>query len=138
MNIQFLKGRQTSRDYIELLKKSKIDSEGKRLCGDNWLFQQDNAPIHKAKIALDFFKNENINLLDHPPLSPDLNPIENLWGWMAREVYKNGSFNTKSELKFAIIKAWASIPESLIRNLISSMPNRIFELILKGGSATHY
>lgn len=31
-----------------------------------------------------------ITLLDHPVCSPDVNPVENLWGRMAREVYKNG------------------------------------------------
>uniref|UniRef100_A0A673CA44 Tc1-like transposase DDE domain-containing protein n=1 Tax=Sphaeramia orbicularis TaxID=375764 RepID=A0A673CA44_9TELE len=48
-----------------------------------------NAAGHNARLTKDFFREKNITLLDHPACSPDLNPIENIWGWMAREVYKN-------------------------------------------------
>ncbi|CAB1445847.1 unnamed protein product [Pleuronectes platessa] len=42
--------------------------------------------------------------------SPDLNPIENIWGWMAREVYKNGlQFQTVDALREAIFTTWRNI-----------------------------
>uniref|UniRef100_A0A671TRP7 Tc1-like transposase DDE domain-containing protein n=1 Tax=Sparus aurata TaxID=8175 RepID=A0A671TRP7_SPAAU len=58
---------------------------GPRLCGNDWVFQQDNAAVHNAHLTKDLFQRNNVTLLDHPACSPDLNPIENIWGWMARE-----------------------------------------------------
>lgn len=40
----------------------------------------DNASYHKSKQLLKLFQNHSIILLFLPPYSPDLNPIENLWG----------------------------------------------------------
>lgn len=43
-----------------------------------FIFQQDSAPCHTAKICKEWFENKGIDLLPWPGNSPDLNPIENL------------------------------------------------------------
>uniref|UniRef100_A0A3B4B1W0 Tc1-like transposase DDE domain-containing protein n=1 Tax=Periophthalmus magnuspinnatus TaxID=409849 RepID=A0A3B4B1W0_9GOBI len=53
-------------------------------------FQQDNAAVHNVHPTKDFFQRNNITLLNLPACSPDLSPTENIWGWIAGEVYKNG------------------------------------------------
>ena len=40
----------------------------------------DNHPIHKSMNSLLFYKEHKIKVIDFPPFSPDLNPIENIWG----------------------------------------------------------
>lgn len=42
-------------------------------------FMQDNAPLHTAKIIKNRFHEHGIPLVDWPPYSPDLNPIEHAW-----------------------------------------------------------
>jgi hypothetical protein len=44
---------------------------------DPFLFQHDNAPMHKARSIQKWFVD--VEELDWPLLSPDLNPIEQLW-----------------------------------------------------------
>ena len=90
----------------------------------DWVFQQDNARLKK-----DFFLENNVALLDHPTCSPDLNPIENVWGWMAGEVYNNGrQFQTVDALREAILTTWSNVPTSLLETLASSMPKLMLKL----------
>ena len=44
----------------------------------------DNAKIHHAKLLQDFLdkNNDRLELMFLPPYSPNLNKIEELWGWL--------------------------------------------------------
>src|ERR1051325_10060431 len=48
----------------------------------DFIFQQDGAPCHTAKVCQKWFKDNNLRLLSWPGNSPDLNPIKNLWAWL--------------------------------------------------------
>uniref|UniRef100_A0A3P8U947 Tc1-like transposase DDE domain-containing protein n=1 Tax=Amphiprion percula TaxID=161767 RepID=A0A3P8U947_AMPPE len=123
LELQVVQGRQTVAGYVLMLQRASLMIEGPRLCGNSWVFQQDNAAVHNARLTKDFFRENNITLLDHPACSPDLNPIENIWGWMAREVYKNGhQFQTVDALRETIFTTWSNVPTSLLETLTSSMP----------------
>jgi hypothetical protein len=111
MELQVVQGRQTAAGYVDMLQRSSFTTEGPRLCGDGWLFQQDNAAIHTTRLTKTFFQENGIPLLPHPACSPDLNPIENVWGWMARNVYINGKqFATVNDLRDAIFTTWSNLP----------------------------
>lgn len=139
MELQEVHGRQTAAGYVELLERSSLTTEGPRLCDDEWIFQQDNAAVHTARQTRNFFEENGVTVLRHPACSPDLNPIENLWGWMARDIYGNGKqFASVNELRAAIFRSWENIPRDLMETLVSSMPGRIFEIINKNGGSTHY
>jgi len=43
------------------------------------VFQDDNGPVHRARRVMNFLEDENVQHLDWPAMSPDLNPIEKIW-----------------------------------------------------------
>ena len=51
-------------------------------------FQHDHAPSHNSKLIKNFTQENNVNILDWPVNSPDLNPIENLWSLVKRRLGK--------------------------------------------------
>lgn len=54
-------------------------------------------------LTKDFIHENKVNILDHPACYPDMNPKENLWGWLTNKVYKNGrQFQAKDALRDAI------------------------------------
>lgn len=71
-----------------------------------WQFQQDNAPCHASRSSMKWFGDKNIDVLPWPSRSPDLNPIENIWGYLSRQIYANNKqYSTVAELKQEVIDA---------------------------------
>jgi hypothetical protein len=62
-----------------------------------------------------------------------------MWEKLSRLVYRDGcQFETTKQLKAAIIESWEKITIEEGRNLINSMPRRLFELIKNKGGLTSY
>lgn len=76
-----------------------------------------------------WFSEQNINLLNWPPQSPDLNPIENLWNFLDSLLRKRqNEISTKQDLKEVIMEEVQKIPKEYILKLYKSMPRRLSEL----------
>ena len=104
-----------------------------------WTFQHDNAPIHTARAVKQWISGQNVQLLEWPPYSPDLNIIENVWGLLSRKVYEGGrQFENTATLIEVIKKSWATISISVLENYYNSLKNRIFDVIVNKGGSTKY
>ena len=63
----------------------------------------DNAKIHHAKLLTQFLlENPRLQLEFLPPYSPNLNIIEELWGWLKSTVINNVFFHTREDIKAAV------------------------------------
>jgi len=74
-------------------------------------FQQDSALCHHSKSTMKWFADHQIPLVNHPPSSPDLNPIEPVWHdlkTMIRQIQPPPT--TLNALKAAIFKMWDKLP----------------------------
>ena len=103
----------------------------------NWTLQQDNAPIHTANIVKRWLHTQDWSILDHPPQSPDLNPIENLWTRIDKEIKRKAPNNVR-ELEAVIRNAWSNISMVECQNLSQSMPKRCLAVIKNCGYPTKY
>lgn len=136
--LAWISTRMNSESYVEMLEISLIE-HGENLMGPDLVFQQDNAAIHNSRTTKEWFLSKNIEVLNWPSRSPDLNPIENLWGILARKVYANGKqYDNVNSLKDAIRTEWSAISMEVLENLVKSMKTRIFDVIkCKGGNINY-
>ncbi len=64
----------------------------------------DNAKIHHTKLLKDVLDaNPRLHLEFLPPYSPNLNKIEELWGWLKNSVMNNVFFHTCEQIRCAVM-----------------------------------
>lgn len=118
--------------YIEILRTNLVI-----IYNEQYLFQQDNSSVHKCKKVMNFFKEQNIKQIDFPSNSPDLNPIENLWSILKKEISKKRDINCDNFYD-TIDKSLKNIQYHYVFNCISNMHVRIGELIKNKGLHINY
>jgi transposase len=104
--------------------------------GRKFLFQEDNDPSHgtltACNVAARAKRDASIQIITHPPQSPDLNPIESVWQ-IIKQRLRGGSWHTVIEFKQAIEVEFRRVSQTQIRKSISEMRWRCERVIeLKG------
>ncbi|GFW29696.1 transposable element Tcb2 transposase [Trichonephila clavipes] len=93
--------------------------------GLQFLFMDDNAPCHRTVAAEQLLESEDIERMDWPTRSPDLNPIEHIWDFLGRRLAaRTLPPVTIRELRLALQDEWAAMPQQLFDTLILSMGRR--------------
>ena len=105
----------------------------------NHILMQDNATAHTARVTRDVLGQNNINLLPHPPKSPDLNPIEHCWDHLKKAVNRMRQRpQNAAQLQAAIMAAWQQTPQRIMNNLVNSMYRRCAAVYRANGGHTQY
>ncbi len=119
----------------QILKEKMLPSL--RALGRRALFQHDNDPKHTSKATVGFLKKNKVKVIQWPSMSPDLNPIEHLWGILKRQVEHHSPSSIQS-LKEVILEEWKKIDLAKCRQLVHSMPRRLGAVIKNHGGHTKY
>ena len=124
--------------YCDVLLKEMIPAMNRLAKRKEYLFMQDGARAHTAKITLGMLANQKyLNLLqpsDWPPNSPDLNPVDFcVWGILERNVYRGRKITSIEELKEAIVEEWAKISQDVIDSCIDAFRDRLNRVIKAEG-----
>ncbi|KAK6027231.1 hypothetical protein OSTOST_06741 [Ostertagia ostertagi] len=93
---------------------------------------QDNAPPHKSRYTSEMLKNWGVDTLAWPAESPDLNPIELVWGNMKNSIRKQG-IRTLDGLKVAIAQYWKTLTPEVCSKYIGGIRKRMERIIEQGG-----
>ena len=102
-------------------------------------YQHDNAPPHRARSTTNFLNQHNIPVMPWPAMSPDCNPIENMWDELSRRVsQRRNTPRNLRELSRALREEWNHIPMRVYRKLCQSMRSRLQHVILQQGGHTRY
>ncbi|GFT67343.1 transposable element Tcb2 transposase [Trichonephila clavipes] len=106
--------------------------------GLQFLFMDDNAPGHRTVAAEQLLESEDIERMDWPARSPDLNPIEHVWDFLGRRLAARTSPPvTIRELRLALQDEWAAMPQQLIDTLILSMGRRCETCLASSSTSDH-
>ncbi|GFV23848.1 transposable element Tcb2 transposase [Trichonephila clavipes] len=65
--------------------------------GLQFLFMDDNAPCHRTVAAEQLLESEDIERMDWPARSPDLNPIEHVWEGFSRQTLGSSYLTTSHD-----------------------------------------
>lgn len=104
------------------------------------LFMQDHAPGHRAAYTREEMNARGIRVIDWPPFSPDLNPIEAVWNMMKDYLMNNFDTGNVSytRLREMVLEAWNSITNQDLQDLLDTMHDRCQAVIDANGMYIEY
>jgi len=77
--------------------------------GQHAIVIMDRASWHQSHLASEF---ENLTIIHLPPYSPELNPVEQVWGWLRQYEISNRCFKDYNDIVEKCCDAWNSFSEA--------------------------
>lgn len=140
--LHFIPTRANANVYVELLDEVMLPTVRNVYPESDFPqidFIQDNCPIHTARVTREWFsRHQDIKSMPWPAMSPDLNPIENLWGLMVQR-WDHRHERTKEAISRHCNEIWEEMRGTdICQRLVGSMRDRLQAVIDTDGGYTHY
>ena len=118
--------------YVATLRKALqlLKEDGLKLL-------HDRSRVHTSKMTTMFLQKEKVKSEVIPGNSPDVMPIENLFGRI-KQILNSRPTRTITQLKREVMKAWREMSDDYLWELCNSMPSRVREVIKQKGYPTKY
>src|SRR5277367_3156264 len=124
-----------------LLSEHLLPAMKELSANDFFIFQQDNAPSHRARETVELLKRETpdfISLLQGPPNSPDLNPVDyKIWSVMQERVYKTRICDV-AHLRERLVEEWAAFDNGIVERSVQQWRGRLRACIKAEGGHFEY
>lgn len=132
-------GRMNSEKYLEILEEVMLPSVRVAYPDGHIYLVQDNCSFHRSRVVKNWFNSQHdITVIDWPSKSPDLNPIENLWGLMVLN-WDPTEVRSKQNLHEEVIRTWALMQNSnACSSMVANMNGRLNDIIANDGYPLRY
>lgn len=107
----------TAQIMIDFVYKTELNRVWKaqrrrwRGYGEQCWIVEDNAKVHKAEKSVKCHRELGFRMLFHPPNSPDLNPIENVWAMLKKRLQNIENLSTNKDALWEVVqREWEAIP----------------------------
>lgn len=138
--IHRIDGNLTGQKYVDILDNVLLPTAWARFGLGPIYFVQDRSPIHTSRVVADWFaEHPEFVLLPWPPKGADLNPIENLWSEMVRDMNAQ-HVTTSNQLWDIVDDAWSNLARrpQFWQVLANSMISRLAMVRDVSGEWTKY
>jgi hypothetical protein len=123
--------------YRDVLLTEKLLPAIKRISGDQFIFQQDSAPAHRAYDTIELLRRETpafISPYQWPPNSPDLNPVDyKIWSVLQERVYRT-RIRDVQHLRERLVEEWSRFDQEIINRAVDQWRSRLKACINNEGS----
>ena len=130
-------GTMTATRYTQILEAGLLPSAN-LLYPSGYRLQQDNDPKHSAHYTRNFFVEKGVNWWPTTPESPDLNPIENVWGSLKEYLRNTHKPRNLEELKSGIKEFWKTLTPAVCTRYINHLKKVIPVVIQKQGEPSGF
>ncbi len=134
MSAAGIQGNMNANMYCDMLKQSMIPSL-QRL-GRRAAFQHYNDPKHTSKTTTALLKKLRVKVMDWPSMSPDLTPLEHLWGILKQKM--ENKVSNIHKLCDVNMEEWKRTQVATCEALVNSMPKRVKAMLENNGGHKKY